>query len=134
MGSGDLLYLSSSSPHPRRAQGAFLNDEETKKLIRFVKKQLRPSYLDEEIVFGSSTGLGIEGDFDDEYYEDAKELVVRSGKASASMIQRRFRVGYNRAARMVDMMQEEGIVGAHRGSKARKVLVDKADYLENNED
>ncbi|MFP4686928.1 MAG: DNA translocase FtsK [bacterium] len=134
MGSGDLLYLSSSSPHPRRAQGAFLNDEETKNLIRFVKEQLRPSYLDEDEVFGSTTGLGFEGDFDDKYYEDAKELVVRTGKASASMIQRRFRVGYNRAARMVDMMQEEGIVGPHRGSKARKVLVDKDEYLEENND
>ncbi len=133
LGDGDLLYLSAASPHPRRAQGSFLTDKETKDVIRFVKEQLRPSYLDEDAIFGSGTIGELEEDFDDEYYEDAKKLVVETGKASASMIQRRFRVGYNRAARMVDMMEEEGIVGPHRGSKARRVLVDEGEYFEETE-
>ncbi len=133
LGDGDLLYLSAAAPHPQRAQGAFLSDDETKDIIRFVKEQLRPSYIDEEEIFGSETLGELDEDFDDEYYEDAKELVVKSGKASASMIQRRFRVGYNRAARMVDMMAEEGIVGPHRGSKARRVLVEPDEYFSDNE-
>ncbi|MGM0381378.1 MAG: DNA translocase FtsK [bacterium] len=130
LGNGDLLYLSASAPQPQRAQGSFLADDETKDLIRFVKKQLRPSYIDEDSIFGSSTTPGQLEDFEEEYYEDAKKLVVQSGKASASMIQRRFRVGYNRAARMIDMMEDEGIVGPHRGSKAREVIVDKEEVLD----
>jgi len=133
LGDGDLLYLSAAAPNPQRAQGAFLSDDETKDIIRFVKEQLKPSYIDEEEIFGSDTLGELDEDFDDEYYDDAKELVVKSGKASASMIQRRFRVGYNRAARMVDMMAEEGIVGPHRGSKARRVLVDPQEYFSDDE-
>ena len=133
LGNGDLLYLSASAPQPQRAQGSFLGDDETKDLIRFVKEQLRPSYIDEDSIFGSDSSPGNLEDFDDEYYEDAKKLVVQSGKASASMIQRRFRVGYNRAARMIDMMEDEGIVGPHRGSKAREVIVDKAEVLDDEE-
>lgn len=127
LGDGDLLYFSSDAPQPRRAQGAFVKDEETKDLIRFVKEQLRPSYVDEDDLFQSSTTPLVEEDFNDEYYEQAKQLVVREDKGSASMIQRQFRVGYNRAARMLDMMEEEGIVGPHRGSKAREVLVSQDD-------
>ncbi len=133
LGNGDLLYLSSASPYPRRAQGSFLDDRETKEIIKYVKNQLRPSYIDDEAIFGSDTLSQLDEDFDDEYYEEAKKLVITSGKASASMIQRRFRVGYNRAARMVDMMQEEGIVGPHRGSRARRVLVDAASYYKEDE-
>jgi S-DNA-T family DNA segregation ATPase FtsK/SpoIIIE len=129
MGNGDMLYLSQSSPNPIRAQGSFINDEETKELIRFVKEQVRPSYIDDEEIYGSDDADGYLEDFDDEYYEDAKKLVVESGKASASMIQRRFSVGYNRAAKMVDAMEQEGIVGPHRGSKAREVLVDADEYF-----
>lgn len=134
LGNGDLLYLSSESPHPERGQGSFLSDEETKDLIKFVKEQVKPSYVDKEDLFGSSgNGGNFEETMDDEYYDDAKELVIERQKASASMLQRRFRVGYNRAARMIDAMEEEGIVGPHRGSKARNVIVDKDELTENNE-
>lgn len=130
LGNGDLLFLSKDHPNPIRAQGSFINDEETKKLIRFVKEQVRPSFIDEDEIYGSNEAEGYLEDFDDEYYEDAKELVVQSGKASASMIQRRFSVGYNRAAKMVDAMEQEGIVGPHRGSKAREVIVEPEEALD----
>jgi S-DNA-T family DNA segregation ATPase FtsK/SpoIIIE len=133
LGNGDLLYLSSESPHPERGQGSFLSDEETKDLIKYVKEQVKPSYVDKEDLFGSSGGGNFDETMDDEYYEDAKELVVERQKASASMLQRRFRVGYNRAARMIDAMEEEGIVGPHRGSKARNVIVDKEEFLDDDE-
>ncbi|MFB6344587.1 MAG: DNA translocase FtsK, partial [bacterium] len=113
LGNGDLLYLSSDAPHPERGQGSFISDEETKELIKFTKQQLRPSYVDKSDLFGSSSSGGgnFEETMDDEYYDDAKKLVIERQKASASMLQRRFRVGYNRAARMIDAMEEEGIVG-----------------------
>lgn len=131
LGNGDLLYLSSDSPHPERGQGSFLSDEETKDLIKFTKEQLRPSYVDKSDLFGSSSGGGNFAETrDDEHYEDAKKLVIERQKASASMLQRRFRVGYNRAARMIDAMEEEGVVGPHRGSKARNVLVDADEYFD----
>jgi S-DNA-T family DNA segregation ATPase FtsK/SpoIIIE len=130
LGNGDLLYLSADSPHPKRGQGSFLSDEETKELIKTIKEQVKPSYVQKEDLFGSSSSGNFDETMDDEYYEDAKKLVVERQKASASMLQRRFRVGYNRAARMIDAMEEEGIVGPHRGSKARNVLVDQEEFLD----
>ena len=130
LGNGDLLFLSKNHPNPIRAQGSFINDEETKNLIRFVKEQVRPSFIDEDEIYGTNEADGYLDNFEDEYYEDAKELVVQSGKASASMIQRRFSVGYNRAAKMVDAMEQEGIVGPHRGSKAREVMVDADEFFD----
>lgn len=131
LGNGDLLYLSAEEPHPVRGQGSFLSDEETKDLIRFAKEQVKPSYVDKDDLFGSSSSGNFDETMDDEYYDEAKELVIERQKASASMLQRRFRVGYNRAARMIDAMEEEGVVGPHRGSKARNVLVDKEEYADN---
>ncbi len=133
LGDGDLLFLSAEAPHPRRGQGAFLEAGETEDLIRFVKQQLRPSYVNKDDLFDRSPAGDFSETMEDEYYDDAKELVIQRGKASASMIQRRFRVGYNRAARMVDAMEEEGIVGPHRGSKARNVIVDPAEYFDEDE-
>lgn len=133
LGDGDLLFLSAEAPHPRRGQGAFLEADETEDLIRYVKQQLRPSYVRKDDLFDRSPAGDFSQTMDDEYYDDAKELVIRRGKASASMIQRRFRVGYNRAARMVDAMEEEGIVGPHRGSKARNVIVEPEEYFDEDE-
>ncbi len=129
LGNGDLLYVSPGSPHPTRGQGSFLSGGETKELIRVCKEQVKPSYVQKDDLFGSSSG-NFDETMEDEYYEDAKKLVVERQKASASMLQRRFRVGYNRAARMIDAMEEEGIVGPHRGSKARNVLVDEEEFLD----
>jgi DNA segregation ATPase FtsK/SpoIIIE, S-DNA-T family len=125
IGQGDMLYLPAGQSKPMRIQGAFVSDEEMNELIGYLKTQAPPQYRDEIENFGKSKD-GVEDleDFDDELLEDAVRVVVDSGQASISMVQRRLRVGYTRAARLIDMMEQRGIVGPHVGSKAREILVD----------
>ena len=122
LGRGDMLFTSPSDPFPVRMQGAFLTEEEVERVVVHVKEYGEPEYIDEEIF--------IEEDEDDlagEYLEDplmekAIDVVTNSQKASASYLQRRLKVGYNRAARMVEEMERLGIVGPQNGSKPREVI------------
>ncbi|NUM52438.1 MAG: DNA translocase FtsK [Candidatus Hydrogenedentes bacterium] len=124
IGKGDMLYLPAGQSKPARIQGAFVSDQEMNGLIGYLKTQAPPQYRDEIQNFGKSKEQmeAIE-DEDDELFDDAVRVVLETGQASISMVQRRLRVGYTRAARLIDMMEMRRIVGPHIGSKAREILV-----------
>jgi S-DNA-T family DNA segregation ATPase FtsK/SpoIIIE len=135
LGLGDMLFLPPNFPRLLRLHCAFISIPEVRRLVKFVKEQGVPEY-DERIV------QAVKGDADllweeygekDELYEKALELVLLTGQASASYLQRRLKLGYARAARIIDQMEQEGIVGPSEGSKAREVLVDAKTYLKNKE-
>jgi len=124
LGKGDMLYAGAVDPFPVRMQGAFVSEEEVEKVVEYVKGLGEPDYIDDEIFYDeeeeAEPSLFDEGD--DPLYEKALEIVYQQGKASASYIQRRLKIGYNRAARIVEMMEERGIVGPAQGSKPREIL------------
>ena len=128
LGKGDMLYASATSPFPVRIQGTFVSDQEVEDVVEKVKEWGEPEYIDDEIfVDDDEDGDGeqmslFNPDGDDPLYEKALEIVVQSGKASASYIQRKLKIGYNRAARLVEEMEERGIVGPANGSKARELI------------
>ncbi|MDP2228707.1 MAG: DNA translocase FtsK, partial [Moraxellaceae bacterium] len=128
LGMGDMLFQPPNSSHIIRAHGCFVSEAEIKRVVDFVKKQGKPNYellqqRAKEIV--EAQAVAVEDSERDELYQRAVELVQMNGQASTSFIQRRLRVGYNRAARMIEMMQEDGIVGPADGAKPREVLVRK---------
>ena len=127
LGKGDMLYFPMGESAPTRIQGCFVNDDEIKRLIDYCKEQGSANYdkAFENVSQNTSSGSGnsaVSGD-DDEAYNDVVEFAIQTGKISASLIQRRFRFGYNRAARMMDLLESRGIVGPQNGSKPREVLV-----------
>lgn len=127
LGKGDMLYFPMGESAPTRIQGCFINDDEIKRLIDYCKEQGSANYDQafENVSQNTSSGSGnsaVSGD-DDEAYNDVVEFAIQTGKISASLIQRRFRFGYNRAARMMDLLEARGIVGPQNGSKPREVLV-----------
>lgn len=132
LGKGDMLYISNDRPQPRRIQGVFLQDKEIRTVTDFIKKQAPPSY-DESITsyrVASQSGVGgADGGDDDELFNDAREVVMQAGKASASLLQRRLKVGYARAARLLDLLEAEGLIGPADGAKPRDVLISPDDYL-----
>jgi len=125
LGKGDMLFTSAEESKPRRIQGAYLTDDEIERVIDFWKEQNEPDYNEEitESQSGSSP-LGVDIDPDgDELLEEAKDIVIKADKASASLLQRRLRVGYARAARLIDLLENQGIVGPADGAKPREILV-----------
>lgn len=136
LGKGDMLYLPMGESHTTRIQGCFISDNEISKLIEYCKAQGQVKYNEEftnqESPHTSSSGSSnsdTDGG-DDPMYNEVVEFAIETGKISASLIQRRFRFGYNRAARMIDLLESRGIVGPQNGSKPREVLV----KLEKNDD
>lgn len=127
LGKGDMLYFPMGESAPTRIQGCFVNDDEIKRLIDYCKEQGSANYdqafenVSQNTSSGSSNSA-VSGD-DDEAYNDVVEFAIQTGKISASLIQRRFRFGYNRAARMMDLLEARGIVGPQNRSKPREVLV-----------
>jgi len=127
LGKGDMLYLSAGTGKLTRVHGAYIAEDEVKKVVSFIKDQSQPHY---ESTFdegeSSEKNYNDSGDEErDDRYEDARELVISTRQASASFLQRRLRVGYPRAARMIEMMEEDGLIGPAIGSKPREVLVRK---------
>jgi S-DNA-T family DNA segregation ATPase FtsK/SpoIIIE len=128
LGRGDMLYASAVDPAPIRIQGTYLDDNEVEKVVECVKQYGEPDYIDDQIFVEDEEDE--EGNVDlfgnnmdeDPLYDQALEIVVQSGKASASYIQRRLKIGYNRAARLVEEMEERGIVGPANGSKPREII------------
>lgn len=129
LGAGDMLYLSGDMGKPHRIQGAFIGEEEVKNVVNFIKKNNEP--ILDDIDFGATGGSGdgqgifagsAGDDEDDDLYDDAKAVVEEAGKASTSYIQRKLRVGYSRAARLLDLLEKRGVVGPADGSKAREVI------------
>lgn len=137
LGQGDMLLLTADMPKPKRVQGAFITDEETVKVTEFIRSQRAPNYDDDVISQPVQLGGGRGGsvaeygasDADDDMWKDAIKVVVDSKKASTSLLQRRLRVGYARAARLIESMEEQGIIGPADGSRPRDVLVNSVDEV-----
>jgi S-DNA-T family DNA segregation ATPase FtsK/SpoIIIE len=120
-----MLYSGVVDPFPIRMQGAFISEEEVETVVEHVKSFGKPDYIDDEMFFEEEeedAGASLFTDGDDPLYDKALEIVMQQGKASASYIQRRLKIGFNRAARLVDEMEHNGIVGAANGSKPRELL------------
>ena len=124
LGRGDMLYLPMGQNKPTRVQGAFLSDSEVERIVSFVTNQQSANYV-EEMMPSEETENSVAGEAEDELFDEAVALVVDMETASISMLQRRFRIGYNRAARLMDEMEMRGIVGPSEGSKPRKVNMQK---------
>jgi len=125
VGRGDLLFTSADLSKPVRLQGAYVSDDETRAIVDHIKNNFdQPDFIEEVTdrqTSGTSFDLG--GEDDDELLPEARETVVRAGKASASYLQRRLKIGYARAARILDLLEEQGVIGPADGAKPREILV-----------
>lgn len=136
LGMGDMLYSTSDMPKPMRVQGALITDEETQKLADFLRMQRPPSYDDEvvsmPVQLNGKGGIVADygaNDSEDDMWKDAVRAVIDARKASTSLLQRRLRIGYGRAARLIETMEEQGIIGQADGSRPREVLVSSIDEV-----
>ena len=138
LGKGDMLYFPTGAPKPIRVQGAFVSDEEVEKIVSFIKQNGTATYSEdilESIENSNKTDKELaqeqaEDDETDPFLMDAIDTVVETGQASTSFIQRRFKVGYARAGRIIDQMEERGIISGYQGSKPREVLMTKERWEE----
>ena len=136
LGKGDMLFYPSGAMKPQRVQGAFISDSEVERIVEFLKNNGGPTYSEdvlEKIEKANSTDMEMDKDNDDDTDEllmDAIEMCVDNGQASASALQRRFKIGYTRAGRIIDQMEERGIISGYEGSKPRKVLITKERWEE----
>ncbi|TWM66905.1 DNA translocase FtsK [Bacillus licheniformis] len=124
LGKGDMLFLENGSGKPVRLQGNFVSDREIDRVVSHVRRQQEPNYLFEQEQLVRQNPAGFDHD---ELFLEACEFAVEQNSASTSSLQRRFRIGYNRAARLIDMMEREGMISEAKGSKPREVLITKAD-------
>ncbi len=133
LGKGDMLFMTADSSKLKRIQGAYVTDEEISDVVAFLKEQGEPQYNPKvtEHQGGATIVGGGYNNQEDTLSQEAKEIVIRAGKASATLLQRRLRVGYARAARLLDILEEMGVVGPADGSKARDVLIKQDDLEEN---
>jgi DNA segregation ATPase FtsK/SpoIIIE, S-DNA-T family len=128
LGKGDMLFLKPQDSKLTRAQGALVSDKEIDKVVNFIKSQAEPVY-DEEVLKDQRKSTSSSGE-KDELYDEAVRVIIESNQASVSILQRRMRLGYTRAARIIDTMEEDGLVGPYEGSKPRRILVDRQSWLE----
>jgi S-DNA-T family DNA segregation ATPase FtsK/SpoIIIE len=133
LGLGDMLFLSAESPKPKRIQGAFVSEGEVKKIVNFLNSNVEAieKIPEEELLFLPEKEFEIEKEeeiFEDPLFEEAKAIVIKYQKASASLLQRKLKIGYARAARLLDIMEEKGIVGPSEGAKPRKVYIKKGEW------
>ena len=131
LGKGDMLFLRPGESKLIRAQGSLVTDREIEKVVDFIKSQAEPVYT-EEILREQEKSILAKGE-KDEIYAEAVRVIMESNQASVSILQRRLRLGYTRAARIIDMMEQEGLIGPFEGSKPRKILVDRDAWLEKEE-
>lgn len=134
LGKGDMLLYTSDKPKPIRVQGALIETDEVRKLTKFLRDQREPQYDDEvvsqPVQLNGRGGVVAEiDDTDEPIYKDAVRVVIEGRKASTSLLQRRLRIGYSKAARLIEAMEEQGIVGAANGAKGREVLVSSMDEV-----
>jgi len=127
LGKGDMLFYPVGATKPVRIQGAYISDEEVEKLVTYVKKQKQPSYEKNLSDFKEVEVKNNEEEVD-ELFKEALSLVIDSGQASISMLQRRLRIGYARAARLIDQMEEKGFIGGFEGTKPREILITKEQF------
>lgn len=135
LGRGDMLFIMAELSKPKRLQGAFVSEKEIKRIVNYIKEKAGEAKYEEGVIERQKVrgiaGVGMDGmtsDDDDELLEEAKELVINSDKASASFLQRRLSVGYARAARLLDLLEEQGVIGPGNGAKPREILINKAQY------
>lgn len=128
LGRGDMLFYPTGYPKPVRLQGVFVSDQDVEELVNFLKQQEKPEYNDEIVNLEVNLDKPKMEEDDDELIPEAAKLFIENGQASISLLQRRFRVGYNRAARIIDLMEKKGIIGGYEGSKPRQVLITVEDY------
>ena len=134
LGRGDMLFTTAEFSKPKRLQGAFVSDNEIKRIVNYIKDRSgEPQYVegitDRQKVKGiAGVGLDGGGEDSDELFEEAKELIINSGKASASYLQRRLSIGYARAARLLDLLEEAGVISAGNGAKPREILITREQY------
>jgi len=133
LGRGDMLFLEPGAAKPTRAQCSFVSDKEIERVVDFIASQRKADYEESVLKAQDKKSLGTQH-AKDECYDEAVKLILSSGQASVSILQRRMRLSYTRAARIIDSMEEEGLVGPYRGSKAREILVDPEAYLSNSEE
>lgn len=140
LGNGDMLFLAGDTAKPRRIQGGFVSEGEVQKIVKFIREQVdtsapAPEGASEEDIFDArisnalANALDTDEDYgdDDPLYEEARKTVISAGKASASYLQRRLKVGYARAARLLDILEERGVIGPGEGAKPREILISKED-------
>ncbi|MDD2807574.1 MAG: DNA translocase FtsK 4TM domain-containing protein [Patescibacteria group bacterium] len=130
LGRGDMLFISAEISKPKRLQGAFSSDDEIKKVIDYLKDRAEPEYIEEVVEKQQITGFGdshtgVDDGDSDALLPEAKDVIIRAGKASASLLQRRLRIGYARAARILDLLEAQGIIGPGDGAKPRDVLINQ---------
>lgn len=132
LGKGDMLFYPSGQAKPSRIQGAFVTDKEVEQIVDFLRKSGRPGYTQEMVDQITAVAKAASGPSEetDEFFEQAVDLILEKEKASVSMLQRQFRIGYNRAARLMDELERRGLVGPEEGSKPRKVLITRAQWEE----
>lgn len=123
VGNGDMLYSPVEATKPFRVQGSFISPQEVKRIVEFIREQGKPEYREEIIREEEAAKEGKEEAQQDSLYSEAKELIMTVGRASTSLLQRRLSIGYNRAARIMDELEKEGVVGPAMGSKPREVLI-----------
>lgn len=133
LGAGDMLFSSAESAKMERVQSAFISTDEIKRVVNYLKQAYR-EMIPDEIIISEGAAISVSGnsgddsfggdssDSDDDLYEQAKDIVVSSQKASTSYLQRRLKIGYSRAARLIDILEERGVVGPQDGAKPRTVL------------
>lgn len=126
LGKGDMLFLENGSSKPFRVQGNFVSDDEIDQVVTHVKSEMKPTYLFEQQDLMKKSSVNLE---EDKLFYDACEFVIQQGTASTSSLQRHFRIGYNRAARLIDMMEEQGMISQARGSKPRDVLMTEEEFI-----
>jgi S-DNA-T family DNA segregation ATPase FtsK/SpoIIIE len=127
LGKGDMLFLRPGEEKLTRAQGSLVSDKEIDRVVEFIKSQAEPIY-DEEILKEQQKSVLSNGEKDD-LYEEAVRVIMESNQASVSILQRRMRLGYTRAARIIDTMEQEGLIGPFEGSKPRRILADREIWL-----
>ena len=134
LGKGDMLYLAPGSPKLLRVQGAWTSDEEINEIVSFIKDQGSPDYESQatEKITSTKADLPDQGE-DDELINQAVEVIRQTRRASTSSLQRRLRIGYNRAARLMDALEEKGIIGPPQGSDPREILIDLDGDIPQNE-
>lgn len=134
LGQGDMLFSSAEFAKPKRIQGAYLSDSEINDVVNYIKDKCGPAEYLEGVTdrqkVGGNAGVGLDGNHgdEDELFEAAKEIIVKAGKASTSMLQRRLSIGYGRAAKILDMLEESGVIGPSNGAKPREVLISQEQY------
>ena len=122
LGRGDMLFLPIDSNTPIRVQGAFISDKDVSRVVKFITDQQSADYDESMMVSDDEIKQEDEEDSEDDLFDDALEFVVNEQKASTSLLQRHFRIGYNRAARLIDDLQNRGYIGPQNGSKPREVF------------